>query len=73
MRHIAKDISDRSIMTGSQFDALDAASIDELPALPLVIARCAPSTKQKMIHALHRRKKFVAMVSHPVIGTNHTC
>ncbi|KAF2669388.1 potassium/sodium eff [Microthyrium microscopicum] len=58
---IAKDTADAMIMTGSQFDALSDAAIDALPELPLVIARCAPSTKQKMIHALHRRKRFVAM------------
>jgi P-type Na+/K+ transporter len=37
------------------------AEIDALPTLPLVIARCAPETKVKMIEALHRRNKFAAM------------
>jgi hypothetical protein len=30
--------------------------------LPLVVARCAPNTKVRMIEALHRRKRFAAMV-----------
>ena len=50
-------------MTASQFDSLTDDQIDLLPALPLVIARCAPDTKVRMIEALHRRKKFAAMVS----------
>lgn len=37
------------------------AEIDALPELPLVIARCAPHTKTRMIEALRRRKKFMAM------------
>lgn len=60
-------ISDRDpnmswmVMTGSQFDALSDEEVDSLKALCLVIARCAPQTKVKMIEALHRRKAFVAM------------
>jgi potassium/sodium efflux P-type ATPase len=37
------------------------AEIDALPQLPLVIARCAPDTKTKMIHALRRRGFYMAM------------
>ena len=37
------------------------AQIDALPQLPLVIARCSPHTKTRMIEALRRRKKFMAM------------
>lgn len=48
-------------MTASQFDSLSNDEIDALPELPLVIARCAPQTKVRMIEALHRRGKFVAM------------
>jgi hypothetical protein len=29
--------------------------------LPLVVARCAPNTKVRMVDALHRRNAFVAM------------
>jgi Na+-exporting ATPase len=37
------------------------AEIDALPELPLVIARCAPDTKTRMIEALRRRGLFMAM------------
>jgi Na+-exporting ATPase len=37
------------------------AEIDALPTLPLVIARCAPETKVRMIEALRRRRKFATM------------
>ncbi|EPQ27813.1 uncharacterized protein PFL1_04558 [Pseudozyma flocculosa PF-1] len=49
------------VMTASQFDKLSDDQIDQLPQLPLVIARCAPQTKVRMIEALHRRGKFCAM------------
>lgn len=47
-----------AVMTGVQFDKLSDEEIDRLPELPLVIARCAPETKVKMVDALHRRKIF---------------
>jgi magnesium-transporting ATPase (P-type) len=37
---------------------LSEDEIDALPELPLVIARCAPETKVRMIEALHRRKVY---------------
>jgi Na+-exporting ATPase len=49
-------------MTASDFDELSDDQVDELPVLPLVVARCAPSTKVRMIEALHRRGRFCAMV-----------
>ncbi|KAG6553240.1 hypothetical protein Mapa_004974 [Marchantia paleacea] len=49
------------VMTAAEFDALSEAQIDDLNELPLVIARCTPATKVRMIEALHRRKKFAAM------------
>lgn len=61
MDMIAKDVADAMVMTASQFDKLTEDEIDELPTLPLVIARCAPNTKVRMIDALHRRGRFVAM------------
>jgi Na+-exporting ATPase len=59
---VAKDVVDAMVMTASQFDKLSEDEIDALPLLPLVIARCAPNTKVRMIDALHRRKAFAAMV-----------
>lgn len=63
MGRIRRDVSDAMVMTATQFDALSDDEVDQLPVLPLVVARCAPSTKVRMIEALHRRKKFCAMVS----------
>lgn len=52
---------DNMVMTANEFDKLSDDEIDRLPALPLVIARCAPNTKVRMIDALRRRKAFTAM------------
>lgn len=49
------------VMTAAEFDRKSDEEIDQLPELPLVIARCAPQTKVRMIEALHRRKRFCAM------------
>ncbi|CAJ0879134.1 19317_t:CDS:2 [Entrophospora sp. SA101] len=54
------------VMTATQFDALTDEQIDELKELPRVIARCSTETKVKMIGALHRRNKFVAMTGNNV-------
>ncbi|KAF2172012.1 hypothetical protein M409DRAFT_50610 [Zasmidium cellare ATCC 36951] len=61
MYELSKDVTDSMVMTASQFDALSDSDIDNLPVLPLVIARCAPNTKVRMIEALHRRNRFCAM------------
>ncbi|KAI1485135.1 hypothetical protein F5X96DRAFT_683050 [Biscogniauxia mediterranea] len=61
MHLISKDIAEVMVMTASKFDSLSDNEVDQLPVLPLVIARCAPSTKVRMIEALHRRGKFCAM------------
>lgn len=61
MQTISKDVAGAMVMTASAFDALSDDAIDALPVLPLVIARCSPNTKVRMIEALHRRKCFAAM------------
>ncbi|KAK1753723.1 sodium transport ATPase [Echria macrotheca] len=61
MRRMRADVARAVVMTATQFDALSDDEVDQLPVLPLVIARCAPSTKVRMIEALHRRHKFCAM------------
>ncbi|KAI9758673.1 MAG: hypothetical protein M4579_002921 [Chaenotheca gracillima] len=58
---LPKDLADSLVKTASAFDGMTDAEIDGLPSLPLVIARCAPDTKTRMIAALHRRKCFAAM------------
>ncbi|KAL8893711.1 MAG: hypothetical protein Q9192_005001, partial [Flavoplaca navasiana] len=49
------------VKAASEFDAMTDDEIDAFPTLPLVIARCAPATKTRMIAALHRRRAFCAM------------
>lgn len=63
MHLIAQDVADSMVMTAAKFDSLSDDQVDQLPVLPLVIARCAPSTKVRMIEALHRRDRFCAMAS----------
>jgi P-type Na+/K+ transporter len=57
----APEIAKTMVMTASQFDSLTDQEIDELESLPLVIARCAPKTKVRMIEASHRRNACAAM------------
>lgn len=56
-------------MTGQQLDAMTDAEIDALPELPVVVARCSPETKVKMVDALYRRGMhlliWVALFSFP--------
>jgi potassium/sodium efflux P-type ATPase len=51
----------RLVMTGTAFDAMSDEEIDALTDLPLVVARCSPETKVKMIQASARRKNIAAM------------
>ncbi len=61
MGQLAPDVAAAIVKTAAEFDKMSDAEIDALPTLPLVVARCAPETKVRMIEALHRRKKFAAM------------
>ncbi|KAK3689717.1 hypothetical protein B0T22DRAFT_514381 [Podospora appendiculata] len=61
MHMVRAELARAMVMTAGQFDALTDDEVDALPVLPLVIARCAPSTKVRMIEALHRRGRFCAM------------
>ncbi|RFU72927.1 potassium sodium efflux p-type atpase [Trichoderma arundinaceum] len=49
------------VVKATEFDKMTDAEIDALEELPLVIARCAPDTKTRMIEALRRRGAFMAM------------
>lgn len=51
----------RLVMTGTVFDAMTDEDIDALKELPLVVARCSPETKVKMIQASARRNNIAAM------------
>jgi potassium/sodium efflux P-type ATPase len=61
LNNLSQEVNDAMVTTAAQFDKLTDQQIDDLPVLPLVIARCAPQTKVRMIDALHRRKMFAAM------------
>lgn len=59
--HYSDEVVKAMCMNATDFDKLSDDEIDALPVLPLVIGRCAPQTKVRMIDALHRRDKFCAM------------
>ncbi|KAM7207158.1 hypothetical protein V8F20_002424 [Naviculisporaceae sp. PSN 640] len=54
-------IAENLVVKATDFDKLTDEQIDALEELPLVIARCAPETKTRMIDALRRRNAFMAM------------
>ena len=49
------------VLPATAFDGMSDAELDALPRLPLVVARCTPETKTRMIEALRRRRAFMAM------------
>ena len=49
------------VMAAADFDKLSDDQIDQLERLPLVVARCSPTTKVRMVQALHRRDAFCIM------------
>lgn len=49
------------VMLASDFDKLSDDQVDQLEKLPLVVARCSPTTKVRMVKALHRRQAFCIM------------
>jgi P-type Na+/K+ transporter len=61
MGMLRADVAAALVKAACDFDEMSDAEIDALPTLPLVIARCAPDTKVRMISTLHRRKKYCAM------------
>jgi len=58
---LPKDVAESIVFKATDFDKLSNTEIDALPELPLVIARCAPDTKTRMIEALRRRGLYMAM------------
>lgn len=61
MSILPQSVIDSIVLKATDFDKLTDEEIDALPELPLVIARCAPETKTRMIEALRRRDAFMAM------------
>lgn len=58
---LSTDVASSLVKTATEFDGMSDSEIDALPTSPLVIARCAPDTKTRMIAALNRRRGFAAM------------
>jgi magnesium-transporting ATPase (P-type) len=56
-----RSIDNNVVMVASKLDSMSDDDIDGLSELPLVVARCSPATKVRMIEALHRRKRYIAM------------
>lgn len=54
-------LAPNTVMSASDFANLTDEQVDALKSLPLVIARCSPLTKVRVIQALHRRKAFCIM------------
>eukprot|EP00762_Andalucia_godoyi_P006252 ANDGO_01623.mRNA.1 Calcium-transporting ATPase 3 len=50
-----------SVVTGPEFDTVSHGVLDSLKDLPRIVARCSPDTKVRMIEALHRRGRIVAV------------
>ncbi|KAE8164753.1 hypothetical protein BDV40DRAFT_298074 [Aspergillus tamarii] len=53
--------SSKLVMAAEDFDRLSDIDIDAIEQLPLVIARCSPTTKVRMVEAMHRRNAFCVM------------
>lgn len=49
------------VMTSIEFDNLTDEELDKMDNLPVVLARCSPETKVRLVEALHRRGRYVAM------------
>lgn len=60
-RDMAPETARAVVMQASDFDKLGEEQIDAMKTLPLVLARCSPMTKVRMIEAMHRRKAFCVM------------
>lgn len=58
---IIGESNDGLVMEARHFESMTPEEVDALPELPHVLARCSPESKVKLIQALHRRKRFVAM------------
>ncbi|KAH8590313.1 calcium-transporting ATPase 3 [Bisporella sp. PMI_857] len=52
---------DEDVMQATDFDRLTDAEIDDMKDLPVVLARCSPTTKVRMVEALDRRHAFCVM------------
>ncbi|KEG08570.1 calcium motive p-type ATPase [Trypanosoma grayi] len=49
------------LQNGPDFDRVELETVEEWEDLPLVVGRCSPESKVKMIECLHKRNRVVAM------------
>lgn len=54
-------LPDGVVISGPRLDNMTDEELDALEELPLVVARSSPESKVKVVEALHRRKRIVAM------------
>ena len=55
--------SSQVVMAAKEFDRLTDDEIDAIEELPLVIARCSPTTKVRMVEAMHRRQSLYCVMT----------
>ena len=51
------------------FNTLSDADVDALPLLPIVITRCTPQTKVRIINTLYRHSRFITITGDSVNNT----
>ncbi|EJT74743.1 hypothetical protein GGTG_08581 [Gaeumannomyces tritici R3-111a-1] len=59
--HSMDPLPHHAVMAAARFDALSNEEVDRLEKLPIVLARCSPLTKVRMLEAMHRRRAFCVM------------
>ncbi|KLU86106.1 hypothetical protein MAPG_05125 [Magnaporthiopsis poae ATCC 64411] len=59
--HSMDPLPHHAVMAAAKFDALSNEEVDRLEKLPIVLARCSPLTKVRMLEAMHRRRAFCVM------------
>eukprot|EP01117_Protostelium_nocturnum_P007386 TRINITY_DN2646_c0_g1_i1.p1 TRINITY_DN2646_c0_g1~~TRINITY_DN2646_c0_g1_i1.p1 ORF type:complete len:953 (-),score=274.91 TRINITY_DN2646_c0_g1_i1:128-2986(-) len=60
--HLSPEQVDSLVMTANAFDQLTDEQLQGLKVLPLVIARCSPDSKVRMVQEIQRRGRRVAML-----------
>lgn len=59
--NVADSNAQTAVMLATDFDRLSDDALDVMDPLPLVLARCSPTTKLRMLEALHRRGRYCVM------------
>jgi len=61
LKILEENDDDSRIMTGPVIDSMSEKQLDELEQLPLVIGRCSPESKVKLVEAYQRRGGVVSV------------